>query len=242
MEPVEGQNIVNQENKEIINSSLHPVIFITIFLIILGCIIGACVCPMYLISVGKFELFLGLPTIFVGAGFFFAGVLALLMKSKIGLIFVIVGLILAIFGIVLILPEEVMGLIGFHGSFYLFINIFWAIVVLSIGLGLLWKNKTDKNNMLVVDAKIKKYIEINGGNIRALVEHNYNNQTYEIICRTNQIPSGTVAGDAVSIIIDKSNPSRLSQYHESKKFTFWFAMMFIGMAVYILVNAIHELF
>ena len=36
MEPVEVQNIVNQENKETKTFSLHPAIFVIIFLIIYG--------------------------------------------------------------------------------------------------------------------------------------------------------------------------------------------------------------
>lgn len=242
MEPVEVQNIVNQENKETKTFSLHPAIFVIIFLIILGCIIGVAAGPIYLISIGKFELAIGLPTVLAGCAFFFAGVLALLMKGKIGLIFVIVGLIVAIYGVAQIIPEKFMGLVDFHGSFYLFTNVFWSLVILGIGLGLLWHNKTAKNNMLVVEAKVKEYIEIKEGSIRALVEFYYDNQIYEIICRRNQIPPGTVVGSTVSITIDKNNPSKLSKYHENKKAIFGFAMMFIVMAIYILVEVIIKFF
>lgn len=239
METIEGQNSVNTEVE---TRSIHPAIFITIFFIILGCIIGVCLGPMYLINTGKFELVIGLLTVLAGAAFFFAGVLALLTKSKIGSIFVIVGFIVAIFGIAQIIPEKIMRLVDFHGSFRLFANVFWSIVVLGIGLGLLWQNKKAKNNMLVVEAKVKEYVEIKEGSIRALVEFYYNNQIYEIMCRRNQIPLGTVAGSIVSITIDKNNPSKLSRYYENKKAVFGFAMMFIVMAIYILVKVILELF
>ena len=49
MEPVEVQNIVNQENKETKTFSPHPAIFVIIFLIILGCIIGVAAGPIYLL-------------------------------------------------------------------------------------------------------------------------------------------------------------------------------------------------